>query len=399
MRIGMILDAPFPPDVRVEKEAIALIGAGHELFLFCLDYEGKPQNEVYKGINLRRYHASNLDYKLSALAYTVPLYSWSMRRKIRKFIGDCNPEIIHVHDMVIAEAGFREARAAGLNVVLDLHENRPAIMREYPHLKKFPGKILIDLEVWKRKQLELVNSAYKCVVVTDLAKQNLLDETSKRSEDIVVLPNTPSIAFSNLPLDDNIIVRMESTFNLLYVGDTGERRGTADLIQAVAKLSTEIPELRLWIVGKSSFDGRLKALTEQLHVKDKILFEGWQSESLFPSYITGAHICLSPLRRNIHHDSTFANKVFQYMAMGKASVVSDSTAQADLIKSEECGLTHLASNVEDLAAKIMILYRDEDLRERMGRKAREAVSRKWNWEISSSALIEMYTNLAKVSQP
>ena len=87
------------------------------------------------------------------------------------------------------------------------------------------------------------------------------------------------------------------------------------------------------------------------------------------------------------------------MAMGKASVVSDSTAQADLIKSEECGLTHLASNVEDLAAKIMILYRDEDLRERMGRKAREAVSRKWNWEISSSALIEMYTNLAKVSQP
>ena len=32
----MILDAVFPPDPRVENEAISLINEGHHVFLFCL---------------------------------------------------------------------------------------------------------------------------------------------------------------------------------------------------------------------------------------------------------------------------------------------------------------------------------------------------------------------------
>ena len=36
MRIGMILDKTFPPDPRVENEAVTLINHGFEVFLFCL---------------------------------------------------------------------------------------------------------------------------------------------------------------------------------------------------------------------------------------------------------------------------------------------------------------------------------------------------------------------------
>ena len=41
MKIGMILDAPFPIDPRVSNEASALISAGHEVYLFCLSYSKK----------------------------------------------------------------------------------------------------------------------------------------------------------------------------------------------------------------------------------------------------------------------------------------------------------------------------------------------------------------------
>ncbi|WBX68148.1 hypothetical protein PG910_08500 [Tenacibaculum dicentrarchi] len=37
-RIGMILDKTFPPDPRVENEAIELLKQGHQVFLFCLTY-------------------------------------------------------------------------------------------------------------------------------------------------------------------------------------------------------------------------------------------------------------------------------------------------------------------------------------------------------------------------
>ena len=43
MRIGMILDSVFPPDPRVENEAVSLIKADHEVFLFCLHYGNQLQ--------------------------------------------------------------------------------------------------------------------------------------------------------------------------------------------------------------------------------------------------------------------------------------------------------------------------------------------------------------------
>ena len=46
MKIGMILDAEFPPDPRVENEAVSLVKNGHEVFLFCLQYGQQKPSEV-----------------------------------------------------------------------------------------------------------------------------------------------------------------------------------------------------------------------------------------------------------------------------------------------------------------------------------------------------------------
>ena len=43
MKLGMILDAPFPDDARVANECDELIKSGHEIFLFCLSYKKKFQ--------------------------------------------------------------------------------------------------------------------------------------------------------------------------------------------------------------------------------------------------------------------------------------------------------------------------------------------------------------------
>ena len=76
MRIGMILDKTYPPDPRVENEALALMKAGHEVFLFCLTYTYELKQEIHKGIQVRRYVINKITYKLSALSYELPFYSW-----------------------------------------------------------------------------------------------------------------------------------------------------------------------------------------------------------------------------------------------------------------------------------------------------------------------------------
>ena len=54
MRILMVLESPFPPDIRVQKEAVGLIAAGHEVILICKPGKNAPSAETRDGIEIVR---------------------------------------------------------------------------------------------------------------------------------------------------------------------------------------------------------------------------------------------------------------------------------------------------------------------------------------------------------
>lgn len=395
----MMLDTSFPPDSRVENEAVSLIGAGHEVHLFSLDYDHtlKPR-EVINGIEVYRYYPSKLTYKLSALAYTFPFFRYQIAGMVRDFMENVNPDVIHIHDMILAETVMRSARLDQLPVVLDLHENRPVIMKEYAHLKKFPGNILIQPRRWEKAQARLIHQAGHVIVVTEEAREQIIRQYGKKPQRVVVVPNTihPDI-YLTYPIQEQIVNRFSGGFTLLYMGDTGLRRGTDTAIQAVALLKDKIKDIKLVLVGSNSEDIHLKNLVKEMALEKYIFFEGWQDVSLFPSYVEAADICLSPLKRNLHHDTTYANKIFQYMAMGKPLIVSDCPAQANVVLKTGAGLVHTADDAQDLADKIMLLHQDESRRENMGKHARESVLTTWNWNKTSAGLLQLYSSFPKHS--
>ncbi|QSE97182.1 glycosyltransferase family 4 protein [Fulvivirga lutea] len=393
MKIAMFLDTAFPPDSRVENEAICLIKAGHEVHLFSLDYQGRPSNEVINEITVHRYKVDKLTYKLSALAYTFPFFHNRIKPSIKDFINKLKPNVLHIHDMVIAKAVI-DVNAGKLKVVLDLHENRPEIMKHYKHVNEGLGKILISTDKWNKVQDKLIKRSDKLILVTEEAKNDVMSKGLKKAEDIVVVPNTilPEL-FLNYSIDESILDRFNSTFNILYLGDTSLRRGTDTAIKSMKIIKDKIPNARLILVGDSSVDNKLKQLASNEGVNNLVSFEGWQDVSLFPSYTLASNICISPLKRNKHHDTTFANKLFQYMAMGKPVVVSDSTTQANVVREEECGLIFPAENELLLAQQIIQLYENDELAYRLGENGKKAVQDRWNWDVTSEGLIEMYQTL------
>lgn len=401
MRIGMILDSSFPPDVRVENEALSLIKQGHEVFLFSLDFARLAPTENYKHIHVRRYQASALVYKLSALAYTLPFFRWLVTPLIKHFIRQNRIEVLHIHDMVIADAVLAANKLFQLPVVLDLHENRPEIMKEYKHVTSVSGRLLIHLDTWRGKYYELVRRSNFTIVVTDAAKRDIISKVSDSGNKIFVVPNSvkPS-EFLSYPIQTTIEEKMRGTYNIVYIGDTSIRRGTDTAIRAIDRLRNEMPLIRLWLVGKSSADHELKKLADDLDLNAFIMFEGWQQPSLLVSYMHNASIGLSPLKRNRHHDTTFANKIFQYMVSGKPVLVSDCPAQAEVISDEQCGLIFKADEADDLAEKILELYRNEGLAKQMGERGRRAVFDRWNWDKTDRELVALYSNrLSQSSQP
>jgi glycosyltransferase involved in cell wall biosynthesis len=391
MKIGMILDNSFPPDSRVENEAVSLIAAGHEVFLFSLDYQrDKPSREIINGIKVYRYFPHPVIYKLSALAYSLPFFRKLITPLIQHFIDETKPDVVHIHDMLLGRTGILVARKNNLPVVLDLHENRPVIMRQYAHLKKLPGRLMIWPSWWEKAQKDLVLLSEKIVVVTEEAKNQLLSDYNKLASDVIVVPNTihPDIYLS-YPVKHDIIAS-SSAYTLLYMGDTGLRRGTDTAIKSLKIIRNKGYDVRLVLVGSNTEDYQLNSLVKELQMQPYVLFEGWQDVSKFPSYTAVSDICLSPLKRNLHHDTTYANKIFQYMAMGKPVVVSDCPAQARVITETQAGLVHRAGDPTDLASKIITLLDNSPLRKKMGDNAAQAVITKWNWKNTSKDLILMY---------
>ena len=394
MKIGMILDAPFPPDPRVENEAVSLVENGHEVFLFCLKYADEKAFDTINGIQVRRYSSNTIEYKLSALAYTIPLYSVIMQKKIAKFIRETNIEALHIHDMRIAGAVYKVNVNFNLPIVLDLHDNMPEVMKLYPHLQKFPGKYLISPKKWKQKEEEFIKKANKVIAVSPEFIETLAARLPLEKDKLVLVPNTiRKTFFEDYKVNETIIKKYKSNFVILYLGDTHLRRGIQTAIAALVKLKDTIPEIKLVIVGKNTTDIILRKQVKDLQLEQFVDFEGWQNVSLFQSYILSSEICISPLHRNLQHDVAYANKIFQYMSLAKPLLVSDAIAQRKLVEKVACGLVHKDRDFEDFSNKVVALYKNKALRIALGESGKKFVQNEFSWEQTSKELINLYNNM------
>lgn len=395
MRIGMILDKTFPPDPRVENEAVSLVKAGYKVFLFCLKYDDTQKKyEDINGIQVCRYTSNKLEYKLSALAYTVPFYTQLMCKKISKFINEYKVDVLHIHDIRIAAAVFKANKEYRLKTVLDLHDNMPEVMKFYPHLQNFPGKYIISPSKWKQKEEAFIQKADKVITVSPEFVKEVVNRTKIPKDKIVLVPNTIRQSFyKNAVIDQKLVTKYQNNFVLLYLGDTHLRRGLQLAISATKILSENIKNIKLVIVGTNTTDTVLKQQVKDLNISSFVDFEGWQNVSLFPSYILASDVCISPLHRSIQHDVAYANKIFQYMSFAKPLLVSNATAQKTLINKIGSGLVHKDRDVNDFVEKTLLLHKNTALRTEMGTKGKAFIENEFNWEQASKGLFTLYNQL------
>ena len=390
----MILDDVFPPDPRVENEAITLINNGYEVFLFCLSYCQQKRHETINNIEIRRYKSTKFIYKLSALSYDLSLYRMIMTPKISHFIKENAIDVLHIHDIRIAGAVFSSNKKYQLKIVLDLHDNIPENMKFYPHLQKFPGKYIISPKKWKKKEKEFILKSDKIITVSPNFAKQIIEINNLQPEKMVLVPNTVRQSFYKEAIySEEIKKKYFNKFVVLYLGDTHLRRGLLTAIRAAKLVSKKIVNFKLVIVGRNTTDHILIEEVKRLHLESYVDFEGWQDVSLFPSYIIASNVCISPLYRSIQHDVAYANKIFQYMSFGKPILVSNAIAQKEIVESIHSGLVHEEKNEEDFYSKVIELYQNKEKAEELGNNGKEFIENKFSWEVTSQALVKLYDEL------
>ena len=363
MKIGMILDSVYPDDARITNQCDELIKKNHEIHLFCLSFNNVfIENEVINKINIHRYYCSKITYKLSALANDINLYNNILKNKIIDFIRKTKVDVLHIHDIQIAQAAISASNIFNIKYNIDLHENRPEIMKFYKHVNSFFGKIFISPTRWKIAEEKFVKSANKVIVVTKHAKKELVSRVNINEEKVIIYPNTVRKSFyKNKSIDKKLEKKYLKNFVIIYVGNTSERRGLLTVIKSLKKIYKIIPNIKLIVLGKSSFDHQIKHKIKQYNVEKLVDFIGWVKEDKIPNYLSISKLGLSPLHKNIHHDTTYANKIFQYISFGCPIVSSDVTAQSELVKKYNIGVVFKDRDVTDFSKKVIELHKEKSM--------------------------------------
>jgi glycosyltransferase involved in cell wall biosynthesis len=388
----MLLDTEFPPDIRVENECQSLIDVGHEVHILSYNFGSRLSFEQYKGIQIHRFRiAKQLAKKMLGLLNQIPLYRFIWTKEVTKILRSQSFDAIHIHDLPLCCLIDCIKRKHTLTVTADMHENYPYLVAEQPYMNTTFGRLLLSKGIWFRKEKEWLKKADHIICVAEEMKSRLTVVLGD-PENINIIPNTlnfKTFASTQKPLDE-LKERLSNKFVVSFIGGIDAVRGIEYLLEAATKIAVEIPEVVILIVGDGQSLELLKEKAAQLNLTNKVIFEGFRPSYTMQAYIEASHICVIPHVRSQQTDNSSPNKLFQYMYFGKPVISSNCKSLEKLIVEEDCGLIFRDRDSKHLAEQILKLYKDSDLRKKLGENGHKSVMSKYNWEATSQALKELY---------
>lgn len=150
-------------------------------------------------------------------------------------------------------------------------------------------------------------------------------------------------------------------------------KGQRELLRAFALVHAELPDVELLIVGADdrlvepdSFTAELKQLAQSLGVAHKVRFTGARSD--IPKVLAACDLFTLP-----SFEEPFGLVFLEAMAMRRAVVAVNNGGTPEVVEHGRTGLLSAPWDISALAANILTLLRDPELRARMGQNGRERV--------------------------
>lgn len=395
MNIGMILNGEYPPDIRVEKECDALIqNKQNNIFILSGTKELRPdikKQGIYKNVVVC-YTAFDYPDKtrknLNRIKKEIGIQTL-VQKKILEFVNDYKIDVIHAHDLPMANAAMKIARIKKIPLISDLHEN-------YPFYQLIgQKKNILNFKKWLKIEKKTTHYSDFIITTCDEMKNRIIREHKVNPQKIVVVSNVYADEFRNFKVHDFIEDKYKKRKMFLYSGIINIGKGCKTLIEAITYLK-KYPEILLCLVGVSKEDKKIKYLRDMVSyekVEDQVEFVQWQPLDKIYSYIMSSYACIVPFERNMQNDCSSPHKLFQYLACGKPVIVSDCPSIANIIVQNRCGLVFKSGDSKDLAEKILALYRNNQMQNIMGKNGAETVKNKYNFSIEGEKILSLYKKI------
>lgn len=356
MKVLMLLENPFPPDPRVEKEILSLVNAGHYVYLLCVEYGNLPEIEKREGWEIHRLHVSKSYFdKIRVTFLAFPLYFNFWRKVVRGFVKEYAIDLIHVHDLPLSKVALEQRKQCGVKVVLDQHEFFSNWIVETSYMNSFAGKIIRLFSDFKKYEKKSLEAADVVITVAEPLREIYLKEYDIQPERLLMIPNTPTRRiFNRENIKQEIINRYEKDFVMFYAGGIDSLRGIDTAIEALSLIKKDIPNAKIVLGGKLTKEYDYTVAARKFGVEDAIDFVGWIDESDLPSYIVASKLCFfTPQANREEINNSIATKNYQYAMMHCPQIVSKAKLISEYV--EKNGYGYSVADAHEFAEKARML--------------------------------------------
>lgn len=192
------------------------------------------------------------------------------------------------------------------------------------------------------------------------------------ADKVTYIPYGTDVDMFNPSIDGSSIRKelgLEDKFVVLYAGALGQANDIDTLLRAAERLKQE-EDVSFVLFGDGKERARLEseAKNKNLH---NVIFAGTRPKRDMPLIVASADACLAILQDIPAFRTTYPNKVFDYMAAGRASIIVIDGITRELIESSQGGVFVKPADDAMLAQKILWLARNPEQVKEMGANARD----------------------------
>ena len=374
MRVCHVCNGHTADDSRVfHRTCCELAKAGYEVHLLARG--NGTASYVEKGVMI---------HPLSESGSRMQRYTRASR--VAQLAAELKPDLFHVHEPDLL--GPVITRAGSQPVVYDVHESFLDMLAESTWLPMW-GKPLARTawDCWERR---LVRRCAAVVTVTDtIAKRYAAIHPNVR-----VVANYP--AWGNAG-DLGGDVRDGRT--CVIAGALNQDRGLSQAIEALAILSQRDLKVRLILAGPSVSNDYLKRLwdlAERLGVRQQVEYHGILSKEDALLFQKRADIGLVIYQPLLYCINSLPNKLVECMSLGIPVVFSNFPNYREIAEKSGAGIMVDPTKPEQIADAIESLVRDPDSARRMGEAGMASVRDRFNWQVESIQLLDLYRQLIGV---
>lgn len=274
----------------------------------------------------------------------------------------------------------RKLESVGINTIYDLADDLPEMIRTSPQLHSllkpiggFVGDIAVNKNIGISKKVTFTTDSLRSSCNIPLNKSEIIPN----GVDIELFRKYSTEELKkDLGINDRFVVG--------HVGVLREWIDLEALFKAVKQLSDKFNICMLIVGGGIGYEENVN-LAKKYDLLKNTIFTGTVPYNQVPKYISCMDVCIVPFKLDAVSQNSLPLKLFEYMACEKPVI---STKVNGIIAAVQNSVLYV-SNTEEYKDKIIELYRDEDLRTKLGSDGREFVQKDFNWSKITSRLEEI----------